>query len=76
MTPTDFRAALKALGLKQRDLMRLLQSLSDSHHPDAVTVNRWATGRAAVPAPVAAFLAVWAMLPEETRDRLELASRC
>jgi transcriptional regulator with XRE-family HTH domain len=42
MTPEDFRAALKSLGLSQLELAERLGV-------DPSTVNRWATGRAALP---------------------------
>ncbi len=75
MTPADFRATLKAHGLRQRDLMRLLQALGGGTTPDAVTVNRWATGRVGVPTPVSAFLHLWEMLPENKSRALLKASR-
>lgn len=42
MTPDEFRAALKRLGLRQRWLAERLGV-------ETSTVNRWATGKAPVP---------------------------
>ena len=49
MTPTEFREALKALGLTQRRFSLIAQA-------GPVTVNRWAQGEQAVPGPVVALL--------------------
>lgn len=57
MTDTEFVAALERLELKQVDLVALLRDLSGV--PVApTTVNRYATGKAEVPAGVAALLRV------------------
>lgn len=47
----EFRAALKSVGLRQRDLARQLGVA-------VTTVNRWATGRQPVPGYAVAFLSV------------------
>lgn len=47
MTPAEFRAALKALGMSQRRLAQVWGV-------DPVTVNRYATGKLPIP-PIAAF---------------------
>jgi DNA-binding transcriptional regulator YiaG len=49
MTPTEFRATLRALGLTQRALAERL-GLATS------TVNRWAKGHADVPQYAVAYL--------------------
>ncbi len=69
MTAAEFRASLKAHGLSQRSFMRLVQALADSSTPDVSMINRWATGRAGVPAPVAALLACWSMVPYGMRGK-------
>lgn len=66
MTPTDFRAALEAAGLRQVDFQRLVAHLS-GQPADAGTINRWARGRRAVPQLAEVVLALWAMLPEAKR---------
>ena len=57
MTPTDFTAAIRALGMSQRRLGRLLGL-------DHNTANRWATGASPVPQAVALLLKAWAQHPE------------
>lgn len=59
----DFRERLKQCGLKQVDLCRLVEALTGEHLPE-VTVNRWATGKRAVPPLVMAWLALWQRMPE------------
>ena len=65
----EFRATLDRLGLRQTDFVRLLTYLGDSK-ADAVTINRWATGRRAVPSTVAAILRLWEMLPKAKRAQI------
>lgn len=55
MTPDQFRATLKSLGLSQR-------ALSERFHQPASTVNRWAVGAAPVPGYAAEYLRVLALL--------------
>ncbi len=69
MTPAEFRAALDNAGLRQVDFKRLLAHLS-GQPADAGTINRWATGRRAVPALAVAFLALWQMLPKTKQRRI------
>ena len=69
MTPAEFRAALDALGLRQIDFARLLSHLS-GEQPNQVTVNRWATGRRAVPPTVIAILALWRMVPRTKQHKI------
>ena len=52
MTATQFRAALKRLGLSQRRLALRL-------HLDPKTTNRWARGKSPIPEAVAQLLACW-----------------
>ena len=66
---TEFRASLVRLDLRQTDFVRLLAYLGDSK-ADAVTINRWATGRRAVPSTVAAILRLWEMLPRRKRNQI------
>jgi transcriptional regulator with XRE-family HTH domain len=42
MTPADFRAALKTIGMRQNQLAEELGVAP-------ITVNRWATGKAEIP---------------------------
>ena len=62
----EFRERLRQCGLKQVDLCRLVEILTGEHLPE-VTVNRWATGKRAVPPLVMAWLALWQRLPEVER---------
>ena len=62
MDHEQFRAALKALGLRQTDFTRLLRYLS-GQSVDPVTINRWATGKNPVPPTATATLKLLAMLP-------------
>ena len=73
MTPTQCRAALDAAGLRQVDFKRLLAHLP-GQPADAGTINRWATGRRAVPPNVVAILALWSMLPKAKQHQIRLAS--
>lgn len=63
MTPDDFRASLKAAGLSQARLGRLLDL-------DKATPNRWAMGSASVPVAVAMLLKLLAS-GRVTVDELE-----
>lgn len=63
MTPTDYRATLKAAGLSQARLSRLLDV-------DKGTPNRWAMGSRAVPRAVALLLILLAS-GRVTVDELE-----
>lgn len=54
---------------QQVDLCRLVEALSGEHLPE-VTVNRWATGKSAVPPLVMAWLALWQRLPEAERSTI------
>lgn len=66
---TEFRITLARLGMRQTDFVRLLAYLGDSK-ADAVTINRWATGRRAVPSTVAVILRLWEMLPKGKRAQI------
>ncbi len=69
MTPAQFRATLARLGLRQVDFARLLSHLS-GEPPNQVTVNRWATGRRAVPPTVVALLTLWRMIPQAKQRQI------
>ncbi len=66
MTPTDFREALRSLGIKQLEAAREL-GVSE------VTVSRWATGwtdiRRTKPQPVPRYAEAW--LREKSRNVLK-----
>jgi hypothetical protein len=68
----EFRDRLKQCDLKQVDLCRLVEVLTGEHLPE-VTVNRWATGKRAVPPLVMAWLALWQRMPEV--ERVAMRSR-
>jgi len=59
MTNTEFRAALKELGLSQRWLVERLGV-------ETSTVNRWALGKAPVPKPIEYILQ---LLREKSIDK-------
>ena len=68
MTPTEFRAALKELGVTQRWLATRLGV-------DRMTVSSWATGRYSVPPYVPYLLWLLDQLPHERgRDRRRRAA--
>ena len=67
----NFKRELKRLGLKQVDLMRLVQHLcGEPLHP--VTMSRWASGEIETPAIVQAFLRLYELLAPETKEALLL----
>lgn len=57
MTPTEFRAALDRLGLRQVQAARLLATVPN-------TVSKWATGRQPVPALAARLLLACERYPD------------
>ncbi len=69
MTPTEFRATLGELDLRQVEFARLIAHLS-GQPLDPGTVNRWAAGRRAVPSTVIAFLNIWTMVPTPKREQI------
>ena len=74
-TTIDLRSKLKRLGLRQRDLVRVIQHLADSTTPSVGTVNRWVRGRCPVPSTVNAFLSLYGRLSEDDRFELLDASK-
>lgn len=69
MTADEFAQALDDLGLKQRDLARIVGKLS-GHTLDYTTVNRWTRGRRGVNPLAVAVVKLFAMLPAKTRQKL------
>ena len=67
MTPDEFRAALKALGLRQKWLAERLGVAT-------TTVNRWATGELPVPRYAVAYLGL-AYLYMTKQDLFGVCSR-
>ena len=65
----EIKQALKAAGLRQKDLSRLVEHLTGQALPP-VTVNRWCSGSRATPPIALAALELWRRLPEP--ERLEL----
>jgi len=49
MNADEFRAALRTLGITQRQLAAVIRT-------DVTAVNRWATGRVSMPGAVEAYL--------------------
>ena len=74
LTAEELRESLEELKLSQRMLSRLLRYLATSRQPNPAVVNRWATGRAPVPALLVAFLRVFCELPASRRQELTLAA--
>lgn len=63
MTPEEFRATLKRLGLRQR-------WLSERLGVETSTVNRWATGKAPVPQYAVFALSLIKRLTDEQQQNL------
>lgn len=65
----EMKQALKAAGLRQKDLSRLVEHITGQALPP-VTVNRWCSGSRATPPIALAVVELWRRLPEP--ERLEL----
>ena len=77
MTPLEFKAGLKACGLKQVDLIRIINLLGGGDAPSLspVTVYRWANGKSQVPPLAVAFLALLRRLPPASVAELATEAR-
>lgn len=76
MTPHEFKAGLKACGLKQVDLIRIINLLGGATPSlSPVTVYRWANGKSQVPTLAVAFLALLRRLPPASVAELATEAR-
>ncbi len=61
MTPDQLRTYMRALGLSQSGLARLVRlGLQDNPRSDSRTVRRWLSGKNPIPGPVVVILEAYA----------------